>query len=359
MSAQTATELRRFISSRKISTAITLIASFVVGWAFGYVSLIAFEEAFRLAVNNSNIEIPRNIHLLSEGVGAFFTLIAFLAFETFQFLIYLKERILLEVVGEDEPLPTILERLLPYDPVDKLTVKILIDDLLYLGNYFGSITYLAASRWFAGDNYLALLLCQVQELVDRKATALASHGEALPANPVKWSTQNLDLDMFRIIVWNKCRFHQKQSIALLRTLYFFDVRMHLPLKTFIITRKRFNDLLKNDKLAAADVRNFKEHGQFWVCDRKEPEKDLEWTLVWGEKQYFLRAFALRRPETPHVVTDKKTCLVAKKILDYVRDASVPLDEVFTWDTMYDDRVVRLRLRDRLKNLEAPRYPDYQ
>src|SRR6185437_3737677 len=317
MSGETITELRRFISSRKLSISITLVASFLVGWAFDYISLIAFEEAFRVAANNPTIEAPQKLHVLAMGVGAFFTLTTFLAFETFQFLIYLKERILLEVVGEDEPLPTIFERLLPYDPVDQLTVKVLIDDLTFLEQYFGSITYLPASRWFAGDNYLALLLCQVQELVHRKALALASQ-----SGSNTWRTQNIDLEMFRIIVWNKCRFYQKQSIALLRTLYFFDVRMHLPLKTFVITRKRFNDLLRNPELAAADLHSFKENGQFWVCDRKEPDKDLEWTLIWGEKQYFLRIFPLRRPEKPHVVTDVKTCLSSKKILDYIRKASV-------------------------------------
>ncbi len=88
-----------------------------------------------------------------------------------------------------------------------------------------------------------------------------------------------------------------------------------------------------------------------MCKR-QGEDGEKLSLVYGKKE--------KRSETeiPHRVDDQNNCEQLRKMLDYLKNGSLPLESVFTdLGVMYDDEEVRRKLRLALERLESP-VPDW-
>lgn len=330
---------------------LVLIVGLVVGLLFDYLYAKAFEETyyiFAMSHQMPNATAPSSIRHLASSF-AVFSAGAFVAFmEMLHYSIHLQQQLLKKLEIDDESSFRFWKRLLDrFDPVDEATVKELRADLPIVTDYFGSITHVNARSWFAGENYLTLLLCQAHELLKRKQQLAAPVGEGNGAPHVNPPP----LELFRIVVWKDKWFNQQQSMALLRIFYFFLKEFEIPLKTYILTQRRFDKLLKNPNVPKMAADEIEIKGQFWVCKR-QGEDGEKLSLVYGKKE--------KRSETeiPHRVDDQNNCEQLRKMLDYLKNGSLPLESVFTdLGVMYDDEEVRRKLRLALERLESP-VPDW-
>jgi hypothetical protein len=325
---------------------LVLFVGLGVGVLFDYLYAKAFEETYRVFAQSHSMPdytAPASVRHLASSF-AVFSAGAFVAFmEMLHYSIHLQQQLLKKLEIDDESSFRFWKRLLDrFDPVDEATVKELRADLPYVTDYFGSITHVNARSWFAGENYLTLLLLQAHELLRRKqllAPIAAGNGEPQQNPP--------PLELFRIVVWKDKWFNQQQSMALLRIFYFFLKDFEIPLKTYILTQRRFDRLLKNPNVPQVAAKEIEIKGQFWVCKKQRGNAE-ELSLVYGKKE--------RKSETeiPHRVDDQNNCEQLRKMLDYLKNGSLPLESVFTDPgVMYDDEEVRRKLRSALERLESP------
>jgi len=325
---------------------ILAIVGVCVGLLFDHLCVATFEETYRLFAQSHNMgdpTPPASVRHLASTFAIVSAAVFLAVIEMLHYAIHLQHQLLKKLEIDDDNSFRFWKRLLDrFDPVDEATVKELRADLPHVTDYFGSITHVNARSWFAGENYLTLLLLQAHELLRRKqlpAPVGAGNGEPQQNPP--------PLELFRIVVWKDKWFNQKQSMALLRIFYFFLKEFEIPLKTYILTQRRFDKLLKNPKVPKMAADEIEIKGQFWVCKR-QVGTDEGLSLVYGKRE---RRF---EPEIPHRIDDQNDCEQLRRMLDYLKDGSLPLESVFTdLGVMYDDEEVRRKLRSALERLESP------
>lgn len=349
--------LRAFINEQLRWILIILGLSIAIGIGFDFLVKYVLDDVFIIFAQAKGLnpvpEPPTSLHVFGSCVAIFFAALLFTLLEIFHFLLNLHIRILLAVEAEGDDRPGLLRRFwFRFDPVDEATVKELRADLQNVTEYFGSITHVNARSWFAGENYLTLLFCQAHELISRRIAALTTNASASGSPLAERQTQN-QLELFRVIVWKERWFRQKQSIALLRMLYFFNKEFAIPLKTHIMTQKRFNRLLRDGQVPPNSAREVEIRGQFWLCKRKDGTGMEVLNMVYGERR------EVGETEEPHRITKQDTCELCKRILDYLRNGALPLESVFDDPAvMYNDDEVIRRITAALKQLDSPQVPTY-
>lgn len=355
MPTQTST-VRAFFNEQFRWILLILLLSIGIGIGFDFLIKYALDSTFEIFAQAKGLNPvpnpPTSLHVFGSCVAIFLGALLFTLVEISHFLVNLHIRILLAVEAEEDDRPGLLRRFLfKFDPVDEATVKELRADLQNVTDYFGSITHVNAKSWFAGENYLTLLFCQAHELVSRRIVALTSAASA-GSTSVSTQTEN-QLELFRVIVWKERWFRQKQSIALLRMLYFFNKEFDIPLKTHLMTQRRFNRLLRDGQVPPDSAKEAEIRGQFWLCNRKDEKGAEVLNMVYGERRDW------GETEEPHRVTKQDTCQVCKRLLDYLRDGALPLETVFDDPAvMYNDDEVVRRIKGALKKLDSPQVPKY-
>lgn len=238
----------------------------------------------------------------------------------------------------------LIEQLVPgWDPVDEKTVGYLKVQLPDAKADFGAITHVPAKKWFAGENYLTILLLQVKALVDRNhpKLPLPALGTAVPvqvvANP---------LEIFRIIVWPKRKFTAPQSIALLRLLYSLRKDFGIPLKTHLMTKDKFKNFLRQ---MPGVPKQFHQRQQFWVCIVVENGTDTH-QMVFGEKETF------KKTEKATLIKNKPECGKCTTALSFLRPHTVDLDTVFHAIDIFDDHSAMTQLKKALDENDALAIP---
>jgi hypothetical protein len=348
---------RSFVNEQLRWILIILVLSIAVGVGFDFLAKYALDAAFQAFAQVKGVnpipETPTSWHVFASCLAIFFGALFFTVLEIAHFLLNLHIRILVAVEAEGDERPGLLRRFwFRFDPVDEATVKELRDDLINVKDYFGSITHVNAKSWFAGENYLTLLFCQAHELISRRIAGLTDSGAA--NQQASTLTESKDqLELFRVIVWKEKWFRQKQSIALLRMLYFFNKEFKIPLKTHIMTQRRFNRLLKDGQVPPDSAKELEIRGQFWLCNRRDGQGSEILNMVYGEKR------EMGETEEPHRVTKQDTCEKCKRILDYLRRGSLSLETVFDDPAvMYNDDEVIRRIAGALKQLDSPQVPTF-
>ncbi len=323
------------------------LASYGIGLIGEKLAHEFLQDAFRTLTQNDQASLPGHSALLPAYFGGLLMFGVFLFLVVASMLVDMKGAILQEVRGDDISDPSFLERtFFPYDPVKELTTQLLAKDLKATVDYFGSITHVPAWRWFGGDNYFTILFRQVQELVDRKAMQSSITGGIVSTE------SSANLEIFRIVVWPRRWFYKRQSIALLRMLFFLEKEFKIPLRTFLLTHRRFQQLIGKlpDELRA----QVKAKNQFWVC-RRNYDGHIALRMVWGEKH------GLRRQESPHTMEAQEDCDRHKQTLDFLRNAALSLDDVLGRlgiDGMHVDKDVILNLKTKLDENDHKTIPPF-
>lgn len=343
----TQSSLTNFVRDQWRWIIIFALAGLGIGLLFDQLYAKTFEETYRIFAESHHLPDPTppsSVRHLASTFAVVTGAACLLLMEILHYSIHLQQQLLKKLELDDESSFGLWKRLLDrFDPVDEATVKYLREDLPIVTDYFGSITHVNAKSWFAGENYLTLLLCQAHELLKRKQQLAAPAGGGNGA----LQQNQPPLELFRIVVWKDKWFKQKQSMALLRIFYFFLKEFEIPLKTYILTQRRFDRLLKNPNVPQVAANEIEIKGQFWVCKRRLEDGE-KLSLVYGKKEGRFET------EIPHRVDDQSNCEQLRKMLDYLKNGSLPLESVFTdLGVMYDDEEVRRKLRSALERLESP------